>query len=499
MPTTVSRINSSGVLFTAGEIDEVTLGSGSIYFNGSSALTFTANSALAFGSGEYTVEMWYNPSADYSGLTNGYLFDHANNQTRIQLWQNRVRYFYNTGGSGTELASPTDGLGLTVGTWHHLAIVRNSSNLITMYINGVGVASVTSAVDENQTSFTIGQSGGSSSRFTGYISNFRIVKGVAVYTGNFTRPTVPLTAVPFTSLLLNNSYQGAFVDTSGNNLQFTQVGTPVSSTVTPPFLTKTESVSVSMVYSYKSAAVFDEVGLADSKNSIYFNGSSALTFTANSAFEFGVGSYTVEMWYNPSADYSGLTNGYLFDHANNQTRVQLWQNRVRYFYNTGGSGTELAAPSGVGLTIGTWYHLAIVRNSSNLITMYINGVGVASVTSSVYESQQDFTIGQAGDGSSSRFTGYISNFRLVKGVAVYTSNFTPSRAPLLPINSTQLLLNYSYLTNSIVDKSSNNFAVTSVGAPAGSTQTPFNSSTVHRINPSSIQVLGYFDEYSPIT
>lgn len=488
MATKISSINSSGVLSTWGELDEVSLESGSIYFNGSSALTFTANSALAFGSGAYTVELWYNPSADYSGLTNGYLFDHANNQTRLQLWQNRVRYFYNNG--ATELTSPTDGLGLSVGTWYHLAIVRNSANLITMYINGVGVASVTYAVDENQTSFNIGQSGGSSSRFTGYISNFRIVKGVAVYTSNFTRPTVPLTAVSNTSLLLNNSYQGAFVDTSGNNLQFTQVGTPVSSTITPPFLTKSETVTA-----YKTQAIFDEVGLVDSKNSIYFNGSSALRFTANSSFEFGVGEYTVEMWYNPSADYSGANNGYLFDHADNQTRVQLWQNRVKYFYNTGGSGTELSGSTNAGIAMSTWHHLAIVRNSSNLITMYINGVSVASVTSSVYESQQDFTIGQAGNGTS-KFTGYISNFRLVKGVAVYTGNFTPPLAPLLPINSTQLLVNYSYLTNSIVDKSSNNFAVTSVGSPSGSTQTPFNSTTVQRINPSSIQVLGYFDEYS---
>jgi hypothetical protein len=79
---------------------------------------------------------------------------------------------------------------------------------------------------------------------------------------------------------------------------------------------------------------------------------------------------------------------------------------------------------------------------------------------------------------------------------VYKGNFTPPLAPLLPINSTQLLVNYSYLTNSIVDKSSNNFAVTLVGSPAGSTQTPFNSTTVQRISTSEIQVLGYFDEYS---
>lgn len=499
MPTTISRINSSGVLSTRGEIDEVTLYSGSIYFDGSSALSFTANSAFAFGSGDYTVEMWYNPSVDYSGANNGYLFDHSDNQTRVQLNLNRVRYFYNTGGTGTELASPTDGLGLTVGTWYHLAIVRNSS-LITMYINGVGVASVPSADDETQTSFNIGQSGGSSSRFTGYISNFRIVKGVAVYTGNFTRPTVPLTAVSSTSLLLNNSYLGAFVDTSGNNLQFTQVGTPVSSTVTPPFLTKTESVSVSMVYSYKTPVEFDEVWLANSGNSIYFDGTSAMSFTANDVFKFGSGAYTIDMWYRPAVSYAAI-NGYLFDHANNQTRVQLLNNYVIYYYNLGATALT-STVAGLGVNAGTWYHLAIVRNSANLITMYINGVSVASVTSATDETQNTFNIAQSGN-ANNRYTGYISNFRIVNGAALYTGNFTPPSAPSLLTPETQFLLinsklsnsiadisknsiiptltavssdfllNYSFVSNSFKDSSANNITATSVGAPTGNATMPY--------------------------
>ena len=44
-------------------------------------------------------------------------------------------------------------------------------------------------------------------------------------------------------------------------------------------------------------------------------------------------------------------------------------------------------------------------------------------------------------------TGYISNLRIVKGTAVYTSNFTPT-VPLNNVNNTQLLL----LVNSDNDK-----------------------------------------------
>ena len=40
----------------------------------------------------------------------------------------------------------------------------------------------------------------------------------------------------------------------------------------------------------------------------------------------------------------------------------------------------------------------------------------------------------------SYFPGYISNFRIVKGTAVYTANFTPSTSPLTAIANTSLLL-----------------------------------------------------------
>ena len=47
----------------------------------------------------------------------------------------------------------------------------------------------------------IGTQNGTARRFGGYISNLRLVKGTAVYSGNFTPPTSPLTAVTNTKLL----------------------------------------------------------------------------------------------------------------------------------------------------------------------------------------------------------------------------------------------------------------------------------------------------------
>ena len=46
-----------------------------------------------------------------------------------------------------------------------------------------------------------------------------------------------------------------------------------------------------------------------------------------------------------------------------------------------------------------------------------------------------FRVGELYDGTHYYFPGYLSNVRVVKGTAVYTSNFTPSTAPLTAITN----------------------------------------------------------------
>jgi hypothetical protein len=92
------------------------------------------------------------------------------------------------------------------------------------------------------------------------------------------------------------------------------------------------------------------------------------------------------------------------------------------------------------------------------------------------------------DGGGSAFTGYISNLRLVKGTAVYTSNFTPSTTPLTAISGTSLL---TCQRNRFLDNSSNAFAITVNGTPTVQRFSPFNTSTAY--SPSVIGGSGYFD------
>ena len=97
-----------------------------------------------------------------------------------------------------------------VGRWQHIALVRNGSgaNNLKMYLDGVEIAQETRNGDFGNAGdpITVGSGPASGNdRFSGSISNIRFVKNTAIYTGNFTPSTSPLTAVPNTVLLLNTT------------------------------------------------------------------------------------------------------------------------------------------------------------------------------------------------------------------------------------------------------------------------------------------------------
>ena len=94
---------------------------------------------------------------------------------------------------------------------------------------------------------------------------------------------------------------------------------------------------------------------------------------------------------------------------------------VLYYYTSG-------ADRIVGTTVlqsNTWYHVAVVRNSGTT-HLYVNGTSEGSFSDTLdYASTPTFRIGQRYDGTPYNYDGYISNFRLINGTALYTANFTP--------------------------------------------------------------------------
>jgi hypothetical protein len=92
-------------------------------------------------------------------------------------------------GGNTNVANT---ISFTLNTWHHIAVVRNAG---TYKVFKDGTDITTSTYTDSSTldlsGMIIGDSSVSGRNFVGYIDEFRITKGVARWTANYTPPTAP--------------------------------------------------------------------------------------------------------------------------------------------------------------------------------------------------------------------------------------------------------------------------------------------------------------------
>jgi hypothetical protein len=209
-------------------------GSSSFYgsFNGSNQwLTLASNTAFNIFGGDMTVECWFNANS----LANSpHLFAFVQDSTNREsiYFSSSALIFYSSSGAGSGNRIST--VALSTGVWYHMALVKSGSTF-TLYLNGaaVGTSTTTQYSTANQ-SLQLGtyNSGGfANDNFNGYMSNVRVVKGTAVYTGNFTPTTSPLTAITNTQLLtLQNA---TIVDNSTNAFSITNTGSVTTSQAYP--------------------------------------------------------------------------------------------------------------------------------------------------------------------------------------------------------------------------------------------------------------------------
>jgi hypothetical protein len=208
------------------------------------------------------------------------------------------------------------------------------------------------------------------------------------------------------------------------------------------------------------------------KYSALFNtaNNSSLTIPANAALTLGTNDHTIEFWlyqtsrnqYAASFGYGNTsyfaTNNYLMDVG------QVEYGQVIVGNGAGGWAININVPTPTSLNV--WNHHAVVRNGTTF-TVYINGTSIGSASSSINITAQG-DVFRIGNTTTYPIAGYISNFRLVNGTAVYTSNFTPPTSPLTAIPNTQILL------QGLTDRSPNAFTVTNNGGVAlSTTMSPF--------------------------
>ena len=171
-----------------------------------------------------------------------------------------------------------------------------------------------------------------------------------------------------------------------------------------------------------------QISTAQSKfggSSIAFDGTGDyLTTSQNNDFTVGTGDFTIEFWvWVPAIPTTGFPAICISNSATpiNQLFINFRNNNTIAL--TTGFSVFAVSP---GIAASTWSHIAVVRSSGNTVA-YTQGIGGSPVACSIDFAGNAFFIGGAASGN--WINGYIDDFRITKGVARYTSNFTPPTAP----------------------------------------------------------------------
>ena len=379
--------------------------------------------ALQFGTGDFTIEGWVfstNGTGTYQQILTG--------GTSWTSGSGGVYWYYNggspyIGAAWNQVATnPAVNSGtLATNTWHHFAFVR-SGNTLTLYVNGTSVDTLdvtgTSLAVNNQSQTNIG-GGGWDQDFAGYLSNLRVLKGTALYTSNFTPSTTPLTAITNTSLL--TCAYNRFRDGSTNNFTITRNG-DVKVTNFAPF-------APSSAYSTTTNG-----------GSAYFDGSGDyLSVARNTAFIPTTGDFTIEAWVYPTT--SGTTRfimGLLEQGTAGDWSIFLHTNDTLGFFAGG------ADSFGGTVTPYQWNHVAISRSGSTIYKC-VNGTATTATFTNSLDSSTGYnlTIGADNAGDEILFYGWMTDARVVKGTAIYTSTtYTVPTAPLTAVTNTGFLAKF---------------------------------------------------------
>ena len=156
-----------------------------------------ASSDWAVGTGDFTIE-WFQYQNTTAGYQRAFTVDDFNS-IDIGVSVENAEFYYWANSSFRYSSSAST----VINTWYHWAVVRQSG-VTKVYRNGTlrgsqfnDTNNITNTIDE----LTIGNENTPTTlaAFRGYITNFRWVKGLAVYTGNFTTPTSALTATAGTN------------------------------------------------------------------------------------------------------------------------------------------------------------------------------------------------------------------------------------------------------------------------------------------------------------
>jgi len=447
-----------------------TVGYWSNYFGGSGNYLYKSNPGGGQfdpgNTGTWTIEMWVYPisSFNFFGFGSGGIYGNA----IACEWSTNSFQFAQGNGSNANPVVIRTATNYPANAWYHFACVKDSSNNITLYINGISAGTATNVTATIASGCGVivnglyDNNGLGNNGSTCYLSNIRWIKGQALTSGNFTPPTAPLllNTVGWTGSNAATSITGTvnlltcqsnrFIDNSGNNFAVTVAGTP--RTFSDWYPTTFSGITPSIGAGYNGI-----------KTDFYsIPNTAAITTLA--------GDFTIETWVYPTDTSATATSFAFIETRTGGATAAPW---------VWGMGTYTSAGWITGFFTGTsynftsrvlpyvWTHVVLQRNGSTLRT-FINGVVDATtftLAGTITGGSSTIYIGNSKDNGLAGYgaLGYFSDFRVVNGTAVYNvTGFTAPTSQLTAVANTTLLLNFSDTnTTSITDGANNNVFIDS--------------------------------------
>lgn len=370
--------------------------------NGS--LQVPASAGFAFGTGDFTVDFWMYCQVSWASQPSSAGPGGVSSSTWIMYKDSSIPTKLNFRINGADFPSVSTP---ATQTWEHWAFARQAGTL-RIFKNGVLDASYTAVgnILPSTNILYIGYASTWGGTFNGAIDEYRIVKGLACYTADFTPPAAPYANPdPFPSADLLPAYWSnttvsmhcdgtIFQDERHNKLTIT------------------------------GNAVVNAVNPKSGTGSAFFSGGYVTIPTMTIATGEA---RTVEAWVYPTSTNGGavastlhLTNiGFTLGLGGGVTDSYGLR---PYFGCFDGSWRNASAQSAVPLN--TWTHIAGSFDGTTM-RLYVNGCLEAELVQ-VMPSYTGTSYFGASWSANYVFAGYIDEFRVTFGVSRYSEAFTPS-------------------------------------------------------------------------
>jgi len=380
--------------------------------NGDDYLSVPQSADFDLGTGDFTVDCWvYHTNHN----TYNHICTYGTLASRGWAWRTKatgIEFYYTTNGSGDTLIGVNYNFSLNI--LYHVAVTRTGGKIY-FFVDGVllnsGGTSFTNTIYNANSAFIIGRFGNYTAAdhsFKGYIDEFRLTKGEAIWTADFTLPSIEYSVGANTKLLLHMNGEDSgttFTDECGKTV-----------TANGHAITSRDSGITTTKFGASAGAILSGgyLSIADSDD-----------------WYLGTGDFTVDCWicFNIiTGDYQFIYNQY----ANDDDRAGLAlldNNTFRLIID----GTTIEFNGATTIAAGTLYHIALVR-SGNSWKMFLNGTqfgDTATSSVSIDNITAPLFIGKYKD-SYYFVNAFIDEFRWSKGIARWTTDFTPPTEEYAP-------------------------------------------------------------------